>query len=173
MDPDSGFETDYTFLLNIALVSAIWLWQCRKCLHPLPFFFQTGSQVTKGFFPSLFQFISFFFCHSLQKFPSSVRALPFWEHCRNNNMWPVLESNRLSNEFPTAVGNSFLPAHWFIFRVTCKTSLRAAYFASCVCQDPPPVDTHHVGLKKRECSVRGKGDKGDLKDKFSPGMLLS
>lgn len=63
------------------------------------------------------------------------------------------------------------PAGWLIF--LSVRQLYIAYFASCVCQDPPPVDTGHVGSREIEGAVceRKRGLRVTEK-KFSPWKVV-
>lgn len=58
----------------------------------------------------------------------------------------------------------------------CKTTLqpayRPAYFASCVCQDPPPVDTGHVGLREIERAVCEREKRGWFKRKYGSWKVV-
>lgn len=119
------------FMLNIALVSTVWLCQSRRCHHPLPFF-QTGSRVTHGFsLPFHSVYLDFLISFLLvTEVPLWCNSTQFWEHYSNNRRWPVWSPTSWAmHSFPTAVSYFGTPRHAgrLIFRVECKTTLQPAY----------------------------------------------
>lgn len=124
------------------------------------------------FHPILTSFPFLSFCLSvIHHFPCGVIAFIFESITAKPSEVASLESNQLSS--PLISNGCVLFWHasagWLIFRVERKTTLQpciqAAYFASCVCQDPPPVDTGHVGLRAIERAVceRERGSEGEFK----------
>lgn len=134
-----------------------------------PFLFSDRKPSDSGFFPPLsLNFLlsfSFFLCHCLLKFPFGVRPLSLKSITTiiTHSQFGVQPVEQCAHFQRLCLILARLA--WLIFRVGCKTTLQPAYFDSCVCQDPPPVDTGHVGLERdRETNVRVKGAEGAFKE---------
>lgn len=95
----TGLHPPVHFMLHIALVSTVWLWQKRRCLHPLPLL----RKETEWFrvFPSLFTlstltyFFHFLSFSVIQNFPFDVIAPISENHLRG----PVWSPNGWATHF--------------------------------------------------------------------------